>query len=174
MKLLELGILLLVAVVVCGAAENGIVFDLTRSQQNVFVDEHNNYRRQTNPPAADMRGISWDSELQDLAEMHAKKCTFEHSNRKSKIPQFPQVGENIYVGSGKNVDKVINETTKSWHSEVESYMYKDNSCRDKSICGHYTQLVWAKSFKLGCAVAKCSYVLFYAITTVIDLPLQDK
>jgi uncharacterized protein YkwD len=39
-----------------------------------------------------------------------------------------------------------------WASEVRNYDYRTNSC--KSVCGHYTQIIWRDTKELGCGVAR--------------------
>ncbi|VDO05837.1 unnamed protein product [Rodentolepis nana] len=41
-----------------------------------------------------------------------------------------------------------------WYNETKYYSYGSNYC--SRVCGHYTQVVWAKSLKLGCAYKVCS------------------
>jgi len=63
-----------------------------------------------------------------------------------------QYGENIYASAGSNTTPA--DVVDSWVSEAKDYDYAANSCA--GTCGHYTQVVWRKSTKLGCAVANCS------------------
>ncbi|XP_039616484.1 GLIPR1-like protein 1 [Polypterus senegalus] len=125
-----------------------------------FIDEyikaHNYYRSQVKPVASDMKRMSWDEALAKTARAWARKCNFNHNNyleEKGKVhPVFSPVGENIWVGrppQSFNASKAI----QSFYSEVTAYSYQANSCT--SVCGHYTQLVWAKSYKVGCAVVVC-------------------
>lgn len=45
------------------------------------------------------------------------------------------------------------DVVKDWHSEVRDFTYGgDNNFQDT---GHYTQVVWATSNKVGCGLAKC-------------------
>jgi hypothetical protein len=61
-------------------------------------------------------------------------------------------GENLYAAAGKSA--APQEVVDSWVSEVADYDYAANSC--SGVCGHYTQVVWRSSVRLGCGVAKCS------------------
>jgi len=36
------------------------------------------------------------------------------------------------------------------------YTYSTNSCASGKVCGHYTQVVWKNSTKIGCAGVVCS------------------
>ncbi|CAK7296927.1 Glioma pathogenesis-related protein 1 [Vulpes lagopus] len=44
----------------------------------------------------------------------------------------------------------------SWYDEVHDYDFQTQKCN--KVCGHYTQVVWADSYKVGCAVQYCSTV----------------
>ncbi|BFG41277.1 hypothetical protein CerSpe_275510 [Prunus speciosa] len=41
-------------------------------------------------------------------------------------------------------------------SDKSSYDYNSNSCAPGKVCGHYTQVVWRNSVRLGCAKARCN------------------
>ena len=44
-----------------------------------------------------------------------------------------------------------------WGGEVQWYDYTTNSCNAPTgkYCGHYTQVVWASTTEVGCAMAVC-------------------
>jgi Cysteine-rich secretory protein family len=42
---------------------------------------------------------------------------------------------------------------KDWYGEVRDFTYSGNN--QFQATGHYTQLVWATSNKVGCGVASC-------------------
>ncbi|XP_008631040.1 glioma pathogenesis-related protein 1-like [Corvus cornix cornix] len=122
------------------------------------VRAHNTFRSKVNPPASNMFRMSWDAALAKTAKAWAKKCTFNHNTyleTPGKMhPTFALVGENIWTGTAHifSVDAAL----RAWFNEVSSYDFSTNTCTDK--CGHYTQVVWAESFKVGCAVHFCSTV----------------
>ena len=41
-----------------------------------------------------------------------------------------------------------------WTAEKASYDHSTNTCSAQT-CGHYTQVVWAATTKLGCGMATC-------------------
>ena len=57
------------------------------------------------------------------------------------------------------------DAVSSWASEAADYDYASNTCA--GVCGHYTQVVWATSTKLGCGVSTCAG-LTYGHTIVCD------
>lgn len=119
------------------------------------VDTHNLYRSQVDPPASDMLYMSWDGILAEVALAWSKKCIFDHNSdlkTKGKLhPVFNTLGENIYVTAGSKVN--VPAAIQLWYDEVKHYNYDSRRCT--KVCGHYTQIVWASSYKVGCAVHYC-------------------
>ncbi|XP_041114133.1 GLIPR1-like protein 1 [Polyodon spathula] len=126
----------------------------------VFIDDcvtvHNQFRSRVNPPASDMLYMTWDEALAKTARAWARTCQFSHNiylKQAGKVhPTFTPVGENIWVGAPSSTFSV-SSAIGSWYNEVKDYSYTDRSC--SRVCGHYTQVVWAKSYKVGCAVHIC-------------------
>uniref|UniRef100_A0A668V9X5 SCP domain-containing protein n=1 Tax=Oreochromis aureus TaxID=47969 RepID=A0A668V9X5_OREAU len=120
------------------------------------VKEHNWARSSVSPPATDMLYMTWDEALAITAKAWAKRCIFDHNIYLKDAPRvhptYSSVGENIwtaYPPSQFNTARAI----KSWVDEVNNYSYQNNSCNH--VCGHYTQVVWASTYKVGCAVQLC-------------------
>ncbi|XP_061495696.1 glioma pathogenesis-related protein 1 [Rhineura floridana] len=127
-----------------------------------FIEEcvrmHNNFRSSVNPSASNMKRMSWDHELAKTANSWAKMCQFQH-NADLKVPgkahpNFTAVGENIWTGSLHLFNVTVALT--DWYNEVQYYNYATQNCN--YVCGHYTQMVWATSYKVGCAVHFCPKV----------------
>ncbi|NXE46795.1 GLIP1 protein, partial [Casuarius casuarius] len=125
------------------------------------VTAHNNFRTKVNPPASNMLRMSWDPALAKTAKAWAKKCKFKHNiylKKPGKVhPTFTPVGENIWTGTATifSVDAALSD----WFNEVGSYNFNTNICTE--MCGHYTQVVWATSYKVGCAVHFCNAVEYF-------------
>ncbi len=109
---------------------------------------HNEVRAAANPaPAVPLVTLVWDASISAVAQSWADGCHFMHS-------QGPY-GENIYARSGNNVI-ASKDVVTSWASESPNYSYANNTCAANQQCGHYTQIVWAGSTKLGCGITRCS------------------
>ena len=55
-----------------------------------------------------------------------------------------RMGQNLaYTTSSR---KNLNRMVKGWLAEKADYNYASNSC--SNVCGHYKQLVWAKTTKV--------------------------
>ncbi|NWI88951.1 GLIP1 protein, partial [Pitta sordida] len=128
------------------------------------VQTHNTFRSGVSPSASNMRYMSWDPDLAKTARGWAKKCLFKHNTHLKEPgrahPKFTPVGENLWTGSLPAF--TVKAAITSWYKEVNSYTYATNKCT--KVCGHYTQVVWATSYKVGCAVHFCPRVTYSTIT----------
>ena len=110
-----------------------------------LLNQHNDFRRQV--PAKDMQALYWDPALARSAQRHADSCDFWHSKGRKGV------GENIWAASYPDYSNAVT----LWFDEVY-----DPACKCphhfKACCGHYTQVVWAETNRLGCGAAKCRYV----------------
>lgn len=108
-----------------------------------FVEAHNTLRAQDN-----VGPVAWDETVaayaQDYANKRSENCDMVHSHG--------QYGENLAEASW---DITPTEAVKMWYGEKADYDYASNTCADGKVCGHYTQVVWAKSTHIGCAKVQC-------------------
>ncbi|CAH1773066.1 unnamed protein product, partial [Owenia fusiformis] len=99
--------------------------------------------------------MTWDTELADFAskwcEHLAATNTLDHSNWRVRPDE---AGENLYKIKEvvplrlSELENLGAEATQSWYDEISSYKY-GNPKFDRRT-GHFTQVVWAESIKLGC------------------------
>ena len=108
---------------------------------------HNQVRAEALPtPSPALASLSWDDELAAIAQDWAAGCRFEHSNN--------SLGENLALFSA---DAPGTSVVQGWASEASSYDYGSDSCL--GVCGHYTQIVWRNTARVGCGVAQCDDVV---------------
>ncbi|KAK6753146.1 hypothetical protein RB195_012631 [Necator americanus] len=117
------------------------------------------------PKAAKMLKMVYDCSVESTALAHASKCVYQHSSSAAR----PGLGENIYMTSAVNFDKVKAATQASelWWGELKQYgVGPSNNLttalwnRPNTQIGHYSQMAWETSYRLGCAVAHCSNFTF--------------
>ncbi|CAG7867723.1 unnamed protein product [Brassica rapa] len=117
-----------------------------------FLYAHNLIRARVGEPP-----LRWDGRLAAYARRWARQrvgdCRLVHSNG--------PYGENIFW-AGQNNWRTIN-IVKVWADENKFYDVKANTCEPGQMCGHYTQIVWRDSTKVGCARVDCSNGGLYAI-----------
>ncbi|XP_008109171.1 glioma pathogenesis-related protein 1 isoform X1 [Anolis carolinensis] len=124
-----------------------------------YVDAHNKFRSQVKPTASNMLYMSFDVALARIADAYAKKCIWEH-NEVDMIhpdPKFKPFGENLWSGHASKQPFNITAAIGGFYEEMEHYNFSTDKCT--GVCAHYTQVVWASSYKVGCAVAFCPKVL---------------
>ena len=128
-----------------GSGQAGAGGDQEPAEQAGITAEHNKVRAGVEPPAVPaLKPLEWSSDLAAVAQAWADGCNFEHSSS--------PYGENLYASAGSEPSPA--EVVQSWASEVASYDYASDGC--SGVCGHYTQVVWAASTKVGCGMAKCT------------------
>jgi uncharacterized protein YkwD len=131
---------------------------------DAITKAHNDLRAKYASPA-----LTYSKKLEKLAQEWVKKlqadgCKMVHSHGST--------GENLFWASAyKSADSKDNkgnwiwhpslqkvnakEVVQAWYDEERWYDYKDNSCQDNEVCGHYTQVIWKTTTELGCAAAAC-------------------
>ncbi|CCD71508.1 Protein lon-1 [Caenorhabditis elegans] len=107
-----------------------------------ITHEHNRYRRMV--PASDMNMLYWSDELAASAQRHADTCDFRHSRGRINV------GENIWAAPYSNYSDAIS----IWFNEVHNPRCGCNHAY-KHCCGHYVQVVWAKTNLVGCGFSRC-------------------
>jgi pathogenesis-related protein 1 len=155
-----------------GAGGGAMRNPLAQDQINAFVDAHNQARSGplTPPPSPALPPVSWDAILADSVYAYAIKCQgsgglLDHNANRSTDYQAlggsGYVGENIYGTSGTATPA---GAVMLWMSEASSYDYTTN---DITAAGHYTQVVWRDSVRIGCAIVDCP-ALTYHNTVICD------
>jgi uncharacterized protein YkwD len=105
-----------------------------------MLHAHNDVRGRVGLPP-----LQWSGELAAYSQKWANSLIAD--NRTAHNSKSPY-GENILSsGLGTTPVSVVTE----WESESRNYTYTTNTC--SGDCGHYTQLVWRGTQKVGCAMA---------------------
>ncbi|KAF8091816.1 hypothetical protein N665_0435s0016 [Sinapis alba] len=107
-----------------------------------YVSAHNQARQ-----AVGVGPVQWDATLAAFAQRYADglrgDCKLIHSRG--------LYGENL---SGSSGDLTGVSAVNGWVNEKANYDYPSNTCN--GVCGHYTQVVWRKSTRIGCGKARCN------------------
>jgi hypothetical protein len=111
---------------------------------------HNAERAQVGLP-----GVVWDPTLAAGAAAYAQQMAltnvFQHSDRKAR----PGIGENLWMGTrgAYSVERMVG----GWASEKRYFLpgiFPNNSRSGNWMdVGHYTQMIWAPTQRIGCAIA---------------------
>ncbi|KAK7345630.1 hypothetical protein VNO77_16238 [Canavalia gladiata] len=110
-----------------------------------FLHAHNWVRNQYKLPS-----YVWDEKLASYARKYLMQryddCKMIHSNS--------NYGENLFWG--KQLHWTASDATYYWYLEKKWYDFKTLHCAPPPrACGHFTQLVWRDSTRLGCALQHC-------------------
>ncbi|KAI9561935.1 hypothetical protein GHT06_012898 [Daphnia sinensis] len=126
-----------------------------QSTQKKIVMYHNFFRSRVHPPAADMLAMTWHGEAARDAQRWADQCQFLiHDNVTGRwVDDFGSCGQNIFV-STHQVPWMF--ATKTWFLEKHNFTYGSPQNNLFEV-GHYTQMVWAATHKVGCGFTKCPY-----------------
>ncbi|KNA10281.1 hypothetical protein SOVF_145660 [Spinacia oleracea] len=123
-----------------------------------YVNAHNAARA-----AVGVGNIRWDERVADYARRYANQrrgdCVMQHS--------VGPYGENLASGSGAFMTGTA--AVKLWVDEKVNYNYNSNTCASGKVCGHYTQVVWRNSIRVGCARVRCNNGWFF-VTCNYDPP----
>ncbi|KAM3377389.1 hypothetical protein P3S68_009802 [Capsicum galapagoense] len=135
------------------------IFHSSQSQYSLedYLIPHNEARRQVG-----VGPMTWNDTLVAFAQNYANQrigdCGMIHSHGpygECLAAAFPYLNASYAV--------------KMWVDEKEWYDFKSNTCASGQVCGHYTQVIWRNSVRLGCARARCNNG-WYFITCNYDPP----
>ncbi|XP_033753635.1 venom allergen 5.02-like [Pecten maximus] len=134
------------------------VSGVVTSEKTEIIRLHNMYRQKVNN-ALYMHKVTWDDEVAMVARKWAENCRMEHDLGSARyIPGRFSVGQNIATGSA-NSKRNWTSTVELWNKEESSFTYQGSN--QLGQVGHYTQLVWADTYLVGCGFAMCDTTPFY-------------
>ena len=128
-----------------GAQSNRMAGPDTRDTRSTLAREmvsaHNAVRAEV-----DVAPLQWSDELAAIARKWAATLLA----RRQFLHSDSGYGENLFAITGGSVTPAT--VVGHWASESRNFDYRSNACR--GLCGHYTQIVWRESRKVGCAMAR--------------------
>ena len=125
-----------------------------------FINKTNEYRQKANA-----KPLEWDNNLENKAQEWINYLC-ENENCQMRHPRTIQEqniylngntwGQNLAYFKRRNVNKplqgTVDEIIYNWGSvECNNYNEENPEIRNKGMIGHFTQLVWKDTDKLGCA-----------------------
>ncbi|PON26441.1 hypothetical protein TGAM01_v204917 [Trichoderma gamsii] len=127
--------------------------------QSAMLNEHNIHRANHSAPA-----LEWDDQLAGFAHITASGCVFAHDMTEGG--GSVSYGQNLAsFGSSGDIsgDQILSGrrgVTDQWYNdEMENWTFYGQSNPpsglDLDAFGHFTQVVWKGSTKVGCATVQC-------------------
>ncbi|WKY07835.1 hypothetical protein Q1695_007371 [Nippostrongylus brasiliensis] len=145
-------------------------YGMTDDVREIFVNRHNYYRSLVArgeaqdplasngyaPKAARMLKMIYDCDIENVAMKHSLKCGFKHSTGRKNL------GENMFaIWEKQDLKKAAESGVTSWFTELKTAGMGDANVltwpifNRPKVIGHYTQVVWQDSYRLGCAAVFC-------------------
>ncbi|KAJ6637145.1 Antigen 5 like allergen Cul n 1 [Pseudolycoriella hygida] len=144
--------------------------EMTKELKNFILKKHNKARNKIalgKVPgyleADRMPEMVWNTELEETAELNAKRCKYGHDECRN-TDKFRSVGQNIGIVTSNHtyfhkVTNVIGLYFDLWFEEYKdcnmSYIDDYQLLENKEVkIGHFTQIVAMKAKYVGCAMSK--------------------
>jgi len=124
-----------------------------KSVRKTLLSEHNRVRAIHGSDSL-KSSSELEAQAQKWAEQLASMNRLQHSNNSYKSSPL---GENVFGGfhSGKTPEDIAIGATESWYSEIDDFDFNKPEAKLKG-CGHFTQVIWKASQKVGFGIAKSS------------------
>ena len=159
-----------------GATCNDAVIsnEMNDAMKTELLDKHNELRAKVangnedgQPSATNMNKLEWDDELASNAQLWADQCpdgswvvsdSPPHDPNRNTIVYDGHVGQNMADSWNSQDNMVWGLSTKvqAWYDEVKDWpagnvgAFSNNGAT--GVIGHYTQVIWAETKKVGCGV----------------------
>jgi pathogenesis-related protein 1 len=127
--------------------------NLKTADADAILAHHNNIRTQMGIPP-----LAWSESLSAYAQKWAdflaksNNCAIKH--RQDCGENGMHFGENIFWGSSAKVFSAI-DASNSWYGEKKEYRYQKLSLANYHGTGHYTQMIWKDTQKMGVGMSIC-------------------
>jgi len=171
--------------VVC--TQRSLSSGLDKAAQDRIVDVHNQLRNKVamgqefngaQPSASDMRKLVWDDELAAVAQRWTDQCTFGHDGNRD-LCDGTYVGQNAATSSRSTrmepssglIMGEVETAVRNWYSEVKQPGFNSNHISPfagSSGAGHYTQLVWAATDRVGCGLRYYQDGVWFTTLTICN------
>eukprot|EP01123_Difflugia_compressa_P010304 TRINITY_DN373_c0_g1_i4.p1 TRINITY_DN373_c0_g1~~TRINITY_DN373_c0_g1_i4.p1 ORF type:complete len:346 (+),score=61.67 TRINITY_DN373_c0_g1_i4:1-1038(+) len=117
--------------------------------KTVWIDPQNAARAAYGLPP-----FIYDDILAQLAQQHTSKCVSTFPDRNELASSYAAL-TTVTTSFGMNLGfSTVGHSRPSWLDQKSSWKCESNTCTASS-CGGWTQVIWATSTRMGCAVSRC-------------------
>ncbi len=134
---------------------------LSNQEKDAILAAHNAARQNEVPgnPGDPLRALEWDDGLAAASQTYAETLATTKCTNGDHDPNRGDVGENLYQSMTTDAQaspRIGADAVAAWVAEKADYTYASNACKEGAVCGHYTQVVWRDTTKVGCGRATCT------------------
>ena len=140
-------LLTILILTICLASTSSAQVLPTDEEKAVILERHNYWRSDVGISSK----LEWSNEMQTQAADWAVQLKEDNCGCKHRPNN--KFGENLFKGTTGAYSAAY--VIDAWASEKADYNYGKNKCRSGKMCGHYTQIVWESTTKVGCAKITC-------------------
>ncbi|XP_069461866.1 cysteine-rich venom protein-like isoform X2 [Ambystoma mexicanum] len=121
----------------------------------------NDLRRNVKPQSQNMLKMRWSEDAATVGDIWYKQCVFYQPPTKTRSITTNSCGETVYKTNHPiSWADVIN----TWYNQQENFTFGIGERFSNAHISHYTQIVWAVSYQVGCQVAYCNTDYMYSCT----------
>lgn len=126
-------------------AEEGALIGITQA--------HNTYRT-----GVGVSDLVWDAQVAHAAEKWAQILASHHGCElvHGQADKGVVYGQNLFLSAPAEPLEEADFVVGAWAGEEPDYDYATDTCADGKQCGHWTQIVWSGSERIGCAMRTCA------------------
>lgn len=135
--------------------ERSASFRQTKKFVQAALDSHNAYRKKHKVSA-----LTYNGQIAKVAQAWASKLigSLAQGGRLQHRPNN-KYGENLWMGRGYkfNDEEAVNTAVKAWYDEIriyKPYFGREPSMSNFAEYGHFTQVVWKNTARLGMGIAR--------------------
>jgi len=127
-----------------------------QNEIKLILNAHNTERR-----LVGVSDLVWDAGIAEYAYEWALKLAREDDGLEHRPPFGRIYGENLSYFLGYSF--TANRGVDMWNDEKADYSYSTVGSSQRGVVGHFTQVIWANTSKVGCGCAKSANGGYYFV-----------
>jgi len=132
--------------------------------QQDLLKSVNDFRAKHGVPA-----LTIDPQLVTAAKARAQVVSSYNQLDENHQGADPNLGENLYWGASTSGPAgPATDATKDWYSEMSGWDFAAAAAKSGAVTGHFTQLVWKATTKIGAARAAGQGTQYYETYIVAE------